>query len=77
MSPRVRAQAVQERALAEGMGFVPGEHFYVDRGGTHELRLCYTSQPPERAVSAARCLARGIADAAKHAPAEPTLVQMA
>ena len=55
------------------MVFVPGEAFYADGGGLQELRICYTAQPPERAVDAARCLARGIEVAerkAVHAGAE-------
>jgi 2-aminoadipate transaminase len=57
---RAQAQAVQRHALRESMVFVPGEAFYADGGGTQELRICYTAQPPERAADAARCLARGI-----------------
>jgi DNA-binding transcriptional MocR family regulator len=49
------------------MVFVPGEAFYADGGGTQELRICYTAQPPERAVDAARCLARGIEIAERQA----------
>ena len=70
----VRAHAVQQHALGESIVFVTGEPFYVDRGGTHELRLCYSAQPPERAVDAARCLARSIAAAARETHAEPVLV---
>jgi len=55
-----QARAVQEHARRESMVFVPGEAFYADGGGVQELRICYTAQPPERAVDAARCLARGI-----------------
>jgi DNA-binding transcriptional MocR family regulator len=73
----VRAQAVQQHALRESIVFVTGEPFYVDRGGTRELRLCYTSQPPERAASAAQCLARSIAFAEREASVEPALVPMA
>jgi aspartate/methionine/tyrosine aminotransferase len=42
------------------MVFVPGEAFYADGGGTQELRVCYTAQPPERAIDAAKFLARAI-----------------
>jgi len=42
------------------MVFVPGVAFYADGGGLQELRICYTAQPPERAVDAAQCLARSI-----------------
>ena len=73
----MRAQAVQQHALTESIVFVTGEPFYVDRGGTSELRLCYTSQPPEKAAAAAQCLARSIAHVERHAVAEPALVPMA
>jgi DNA-binding transcriptional MocR family regulator len=57
--------------------FVPGEAFYVDRGGTHELRVCFTAQPPERAPDAARALARSIAAIERKAEPEPALVSLA
>lgn len=60
LPPEVRAKDVQREAFRDRVVFVPGEAFYVDRGGAHELRVCYTSQPPERAAQAARALARGI-----------------
>ena len=58
---RVRARDVQREAFRDGVVFVPGEVFYVDRGGTHELRVCFTAQPAERAVDAAKALARSVA----------------
>jgi DNA-binding transcriptional MocR family regulator len=61
---KVPARLVQQHALREKVVFVAGEAFYADGGGTEELRICYTAQPPERAVPAAQCLARSI-DAAK------------
>jgi DNA-binding transcriptional MocR family regulator len=56
----VRAAAVCSEAIRDAVVFVPGEHFYVDRGGGHEMRVCYTAQPAEQAVKAARSLARSI-----------------
>ena len=50
-----------QRGAARRRVFVPGEHFYVDHGGGHEMRVCYTTQPAEQAVKAARSLARSIA----------------
>jgi DNA-binding transcriptional MocR family regulator len=58
----IRARDVQREAFRDRVVFVPGEAFYVDRGGVNELRICYSSQPPEHAVQAARSLARSIAD---------------
>jgi DNA-binding transcriptional MocR family regulator len=73
----VRAREVQREAFRDRVVFVPGEAFYVDRGGTHELRLCYTAQPPERAAQAARALARGIAACERKRDSEPALVSLA
>jgi DNA-binding transcriptional MocR family regulator len=57
----VRARDVQREAFRDRVVFVPGEAFYVDRGGAQELRVCYTAQPAERAAYAARALARSVA----------------
>ena len=74
---RVRAKDVQREAFRDGVVFVPGEAFYVDRGGAHELRVCYTAQPAERAPKAARALARAIAEVERRGEAEPALVSLA
>jgi DNA-binding transcriptional MocR family regulator len=73
----VRAKDVNREAFRDRIVFVPGEAFYVDRGGVHEMRICYTAQPPERAEQAARSLARCIAAVdAKH-EREPAIVSLA
>jgi 2-aminoadipate transaminase len=59
----IRARTVQDRALRESVMVLTGEPFYVDRGGGHQLRLCYTSQPPGRALHAAKTVARSLAAA--------------
>ncbi len=59
----MQARAVQDRALRESVMVLTGDPFYVDQGGDHQLRICYTSQPPGRAVHAANTLARSIASA--------------
>jgi hypothetical protein len=41
-----------------------GDPFYVDQGGDHQLRICYTSQPASRAVQIATTLARSLTAAA-------------
>lgn len=56
----VPGRDVQQQALGGSVAFVSGEPFYTDRGGSHELRVCYTAQPPERAVRAAQALARAV-----------------
>jgi DNA-binding transcriptional MocR family regulator len=77
LPPDVRARDVQREAFRDRVVFVPGEAFYVDRGGTHELRICYSAQPAERAVQAARALARGIAAVESQGGRQPALVSLA
>jgi DNA-binding transcriptional MocR family regulator len=60
---RIRARAVQERAARDAVMIVTGEPFYVDQGGAHQLRICYTSQPSSRAPRAAQVITRAIAAA--------------
>src|SRR6267142_1311424 len=64
---RVRARAVQERAARDSVMLVTGEPFYVDQGGAHQLRICYTSQPSDRAPRAAQIIARAIVAAERDA----------
>jgi DNA-binding transcriptional MocR family regulator len=76
--PSVRAAAVQDEALVDAVVFVPGEHFYVDRGGAHEMRVCFTAQPPDRAIKAARSIARSVAAVERRAGSpQPPLVPIA
>jgi DNA-binding transcriptional MocR family regulator len=70
-----RARAVQEHALRESVMVLTGEPFYVDQGGDHQLRICYTAQPPGRAVPCAKVLARSIA-AAAHASDAPASLRV-
>ena len=71
----IRARSVQDRALRESVMVLTGEPFYVDRGGDHQLRLCYTSQPPGRALHAAKTVARSLA-AARDVIDEPRNVRV-
>jgi DNA-binding transcriptional MocR family regulator len=70
LGPKTRARAVQEHALAESVMILTGEPFYVDQGGSDQLRLCYTSAPVGSAERVARTLARSLRAAASesHAP---------
>jgi DNA-binding transcriptional MocR family regulator len=68
---RIRARAVQEHAARESVILVSGEPFYVDQGGAHQLRICYTSQPPARAPRAAHVVGRAIAAAARETEEAP------
>ncbi|HEV3060799.1 MAG TPA: PLP-dependent aminotransferase family protein [Vicinamibacterales bacterium] len=77
LAPQTRARDVQREAFRDRVVFVPGEAFYVDRGGAHELRICYTAQPAERAVLAAQALARAIAVVERQTETELGLVSLA
>jgi 2-aminoadipate transaminase len=76
LPPAVRARAVQDAALRESVMILTGDPFYVDRGGDHQLRICYTAQPSTRAVQAARTLARAITAAALEASAPSASVRV-
>jgi DNA-binding transcriptional MocR family regulator len=71
MGTHVQARAVHEHALKDKVVVVTGEPFYVDQGGAHQLRICYTSQAPERAAHAAQVLARSLAAAARGTAESP------
>ena len=72
----LRARTVQDRALRESVVVLTGEPFYVDRGGDHQLRLCYTAQPPGRALHAAKTVARSLAAAAHDVLDEPRHIRV-
>jgi GntR family transcriptional regulator/MocR family aminotransferase len=68
----VSALDVQERALNDSVFIVTGEPFYVDGGGARELRICFTTKPPEIAAQAARVIATSVIEATRRATrAEP------
>jgi 2-aminoadipate transaminase len=73
----VSAQEVRRETRRDRVVFVPGEPFYVDRGGAHELRLCFSAQPPERALHAAQSLGRAIALVERRDTAKPLLLPIA
>jgi DNA-binding transcriptional MocR family regulator len=68
LEPHVHARSVQEHALRESVMLLTGEPFYVDRGGAHQLRLCYTSAPASLATRLAQTVARSLAAAARQTP---------
>jgi len=70
------AASVQQELFRDGIVVVPGAHFYVDRGGSHELRLCFTAHPPDQGLRAAAALARAIGAVERAGAAEPALVAM-
>ncbi|MBI3492280.1 MAG: PLP-dependent aminotransferase family protein [Acidobacteria bacterium] len=72
----VHAREVHEHALRDRVVVVTGEPFYVDQGGAHQLRVCYTSQAPAQATHAAHTLARGLVSAARRTAAEAPRVRL-
>jgi DNA-binding transcriptional MocR family regulator len=76
LQPGVRARAVQDAALRDSVMVLTGEPFYVDRGGDHQLRICYTAQPSARAAQAAKTLGRAIAAAAREESAPAASVRV-
>jgi len=59
------ARDVQQLALNDRVFIVTGEPFYADGGGARELRLCFTTKPPDVAAKAARTIAASVV-AAQH-----------
>ena len=55
------AVGLLQRAQAAGVTFVPGEPFYGDGLGRHELRLCFSAATPERIDEGVRRLATAFA----------------
>ena len=70
----VRAAAVRDHARRESVELVTGEPFFVDQGGTHQLRICFTSEPTVRAEKEARTLARAIDTAGRESSSAVRLV---
>jgi 2-aminoadipate transaminase len=50
-------KAMQARALAHKVAYVPGVGFYADGNGRQDMRLCYSSAPPDRIREGIRRLA--------------------
>ena len=74
LPPHIRAAAVQDHARRESVMVVTGEPFYVDQGGAHQLRICFTSEPATRAERAARTVARSLAAAGREPSSTVRLV---
>ena len=56
------ATALHDRALSNGVTFVPGPAFYPDPAGDAELRLCFTSVLPSTIDESVRRLARCVGE---------------
>ncbi len=70
------ARDVQQRALAQGVAIVTGEPFYVDGGGTKELRICFANRTADVGTRAARTISDCVADAARQAGRAPALARI-
>jgi 2-aminoadipate transaminase len=53
----ISSRALLDRAMAEGVAFVPGHAFYSDPAGESELRLCFSSVLPQTIDEAVQRLA--------------------
>jgi len=58
---RLSAVELFEHAIAEKVAFVPGTPFFVDGGGTHNMRLNFSNADEERIEEGIRRLGRIIA----------------
>jgi DNA-binding transcriptional MocR family regulator len=74
---QARARAVQELAEAERIAIMPGEPFYPDGGGAQELRICFTTQTPEKIAAVGAAIGRAIAGAHARQQVAHTLMPMA
>ena len=70
---RMTTVCASSRVNRDGGG---GDPFYVDQGGDHQLRICYTSQPASRAEQIAKTLARSLAAAQRAGGEPPPAVRM-
>lgn len=68
------ARVVLEHALAGLVSFVPGDAFYPDRAGAHELRICFASIHPARADDFGRSLTMAVQTAYGRGASRVTLV---
>jgi DNA-binding transcriptional MocR family regulator len=60
--PGGNSRTLLDRALAEGVAFVPGHAFYPDTAGDEELRICFSSVLPSTIDDAVKRLARALAE---------------
>ena len=65
LAGQTSACEVQQRALAGGVAIVTGEPFYVDGGGTREIRICFTNRVVDVGIRAARTIAAAVAGATR------------
>jgi DNA-binding transcriptional MocR family regulator len=73
LSGQASARAAVASAERDGLALMTGEPFYPDGGGTQELRVCFTTQTPERIAAVGPALGRAIAEAHQHAGTTPRI----
>jgi DNA-binding transcriptional MocR family regulator len=56
LPPALDAGALLPRAEAAGVAYLPGERFFVERGGANYLRLSFSLLGPEELTEGARRL---------------------
>lgn len=56
----IDAQAALQQALQAGVAFLPGEAFYPDDRGHHELRLCFSASSPPQIIEGVRRLTQAL-----------------
>ena len=66
----ISSRALLERALVAGVAFIAGHAFYPDPAGESELRLCFSSVPPDATDEAVRRLAGCLQQALRAAGSE-------
>lgn len=70
---QARARLVQDSAERDNLAVIPGTHFYPDGAGEQELRICFTTQTPERIAASGPALGRAFAEAYRHPGSAPRI----
>ena len=70
LSSDMSSRELLERALANGVAFVPGHAFYPDPAGESELRICFSSVLPGAIDDAIRRLAASVVETARASGAD-------
>jgi DNA-binding transcriptional MocR family regulator len=66
----IDAQVALQKALQVGVAFLPGEVFYPDGRGHHELRLCFSAIPPPQIIEGVRRLTQALSGLRSYAGQE-------
>jgi 2-aminoadipate transaminase len=66
----VSSRALLDRALSAGVAFIAGHAFYPDPAGESELRLCFSSVPPDATDEAVKRLAGCLREALRDGNSE-------